>query len=234
MVGRYALVVTIPSGNQVLGTKTPVWKLEDVKGMKLRTYGGEFQTKFYQAMGATGVQIPYMDYPDAIQKGVVVGNIMPIQLFNELQVTMQTPYYLTNGKDSKCFISYWMGAGYIHGMSNTLWKSLSDAEKRVVLQATRAAEESMYAKWAALEDQELQKALNMGAKYTYLSKEDIDKIHSNPIISNQWDDLAKAIDKAGGPGTAMIKRFFELAEKSPAQIQAIYDKLWEQRLAELW
>jgi TRAP-type C4-dicarboxylate transport system substrate-binding protein len=64
-------------GPGLLHTKTPVRKLEDLKGMKIRATGTT--AKIVSALGATPVAMPMGDSYDAISRGVAEGIVCPTE-----------------------------------------------------------------------------------------------------------------------------------------------------------
>jgi len=64
-------------GPGIVNTKTPVAKLEDLKGMKIRCTGTS--ARVASALGATPVAMPQTETYDALQKGVVDGVLSPIE-----------------------------------------------------------------------------------------------------------------------------------------------------------
>ncbi|MBN1140675.1 MAG: TRAP transporter substrate-binding protein [Deltaproteobacteria bacterium] len=64
-------------GPGLLHTKTPVSRMEDLKGMKIRSTG--FSAKVTQALGAIPVAMPQGETYEALQKGVVNGTFTPIE-----------------------------------------------------------------------------------------------------------------------------------------------------------
>jgi TRAP-type transport system periplasmic protein len=58
-------------------TKKPVYKLEDLKGMKIRSSG--INSKIVQALGAVPVGMPIPETYDALMKGVAEGVMVPIE-----------------------------------------------------------------------------------------------------------------------------------------------------------
>jgi TRAP-type C4-dicarboxylate transport system substrate-binding protein len=64
-------------GPGLLSTKTPVRKLEDVRGMKIRSTG--LSAKVVEALGGVPVAMPQPDTYEALQKGVVEGTFTPIE-----------------------------------------------------------------------------------------------------------------------------------------------------------
>ncbi len=65
------------NGPNLVNTKKPVNKLEDLKGMKIRASGTV--SKITQALGGTPVAMPMPDTYDALSRGVVDGVICPIE-----------------------------------------------------------------------------------------------------------------------------------------------------------
>ena len=64
-------------GPGLLHTKKPVSKMEDLKGMKIRSTG--FSAKVTEALGATPVAMPQGETYEALQRGVVDGTFTPIE-----------------------------------------------------------------------------------------------------------------------------------------------------------
>ncbi|MFZ5797305.1 MAG: TRAP transporter substrate-binding protein [Desulfobulbaceae bacterium] len=64
-------------GPGLLHTKKPVGKMEDLKGMKIRSTG--FSAKVAEALGAAPVAMPQGETYEALQKGVVDGTFTPIE-----------------------------------------------------------------------------------------------------------------------------------------------------------
>ncbi len=64
-------------GPGLLNTKKPVNKMEDLKGMKIRSTG--FSAKVAEALGAAPVAMPQGETYEALQKGVVDGTFTPIE-----------------------------------------------------------------------------------------------------------------------------------------------------------
>lgn len=61
------------TGEIILASDRKVTQLSDLRGLKLRTFGGEAQQATLDALGATGVTVPASEIAPAIQTGVVDG-----------------------------------------------------------------------------------------------------------------------------------------------------------------
>jgi TRAP-type C4-dicarboxylate transport system substrate-binding protein len=64
-------------GPGILHTKKPVTKLEELKGMKIRSTGTV--AKIVGALGATAVAMPMPETYDALQKGIAEGVMCPME-----------------------------------------------------------------------------------------------------------------------------------------------------------
>ncbi|WP_027723394.1 TRAP transporter substrate-binding protein [Maridesulfovibrio zosterae] len=68
---RFKVLTMFTSAPSNLMTKTPIRKLEDLKGLELRASG--ILSKILESLGATPVSMPMSETPEALQKGVVKG-----------------------------------------------------------------------------------------------------------------------------------------------------------------
>ena len=71
-------------------TKTPVRALKDLKGMELRTSGTG--TEVLKRLGAIPVGMPQSEAPEAIQKGVVKGNVSSMEILKDFNFAAYLPY----------------------------------------------------------------------------------------------------------------------------------------------
>jgi C4-dicarboxylate-binding protein DctP len=63
-----------PNGaKQMTNDKRPITKLEDLKGLKIRTQGGQLLEAIYEKLGAGSVSIPFGELYTALQQGTVDG-----------------------------------------------------------------------------------------------------------------------------------------------------------------
>jgi len=70
-------------GTSNLMTKTPVRKLEDVKGMSLRASGGA--ARILKAWGANQIGMPQSEVPEAMQKGVIQGQFTSLDVLKDFK-----------------------------------------------------------------------------------------------------------------------------------------------------
>ena len=72
------LMMVLTTGPGDLFTKVPVRKLEGLRGLEVRATG--LSAKTLQALGATPVAMPQSEAYEALSKGVVKGNLSPIEV----------------------------------------------------------------------------------------------------------------------------------------------------------
>jgi len=82
------------TGPGLLHTRKPVNKLEDLKGMKIRTQGNI--AKVMTALGGTPVAMPMSETYDALQKGVTDGVLAPYESLEGWRLGEVTKYSIEN------------------------------------------------------------------------------------------------------------------------------------------
>jgi len=109
-------------GPGLLHTKTPVKKLEDLKGMKIRATG--LSAKVVEALGGVPVAMPQGGTYEALQKGVVEGTFGPMEVLKGWKQAEVIKY------TTECY-----GVGYTTTffvvMNLGKWHSLPDDVKKV-------------------------------------------------------------------------------------------------------
>ena len=103
------LMMVFATGPGDLYTKVPVRTLEDLKGLEIRATG--LSAKTLKALGANPVAMPQSDAYEALSKGVVKGNLGPVEVlqgWKQAEVTeyitftpflYNTLFFLTMNKD---------------------------------------------------------------------------------------------------------------------------------------
>ncbi len=77
-------------------TRDPINKVEDFKGMKLRSYS-RTNAWILEALGATPVQTPLPDLVPMLSKGTVSGSILPYEIAPAVKMQDLTNYFTTLG-----------------------------------------------------------------------------------------------------------------------------------------
>ncbi len=84
------LMMVLTTGSGDLYTKVPVEKMADLKGLEIRATG--LSAKTLQALGASPVAMPQSDAYEALSKGVVKGNLGPIEVLQGWKQAEVTQY----------------------------------------------------------------------------------------------------------------------------------------------
>ncbi len=94
------LMMVIATGPGDLFTKTPVKKLEDIKNMQIRATGLSAET--LKMAGAVPVGMPQSEAYEALSKGIVAGNLAPIEVLKSwkhgevVDYLTRTPFLYNN------------------------------------------------------------------------------------------------------------------------------------------
>ena len=129
------LLYTSPWPGQGFYTKKPVESLDDLQGIKFRTYNAA-TAALAEAMGAVPTIVEAVEIPQAFSTGVV-----------DAMVTSGATGLRTKAWDfSKYFydLNAWMPKNMIF-VNERAWRKLSDAERAAVEEAAKAAEERGWA-----------------------------------------------------------------------------------------
>nr|WP_245684328.1 TRAP transporter substrate-binding protein [Variovorax soli] len=115
---------------QMTNSKRPIAKVEDLKGLKMRTPPDTVLVEIMQALGAEAQQIKFAELYVALQQGVVDGQENPLVNFHASKLyEVQKNLALTNHQFQMTpFL-----------MSKRSWDKLSDADKKAVQEAAAEA-----------------------------------------------------------------------------------------------
>jgi TRAP-type C4-dicarboxylate transport system substrate-binding protein len=107
--------------------RKPIVHRSDLKGMKVRAPTRQ-TTKMLAALGATPVGMPVPQVPEALQKGVIDGTILPYEVMPALKVDELTKYH--SGPDDAQPLIY--NSVFIMGMNKAKYESLPPDLKKVI------------------------------------------------------------------------------------------------------
>jgi len=182
-------------------TKTPVRSLKDIKGMELRASGTGAEV--LKRLGAVPVGMPQSEAPEAIQKGVVKGNVSSMEILKDFNFAAYLPY----ATEANLFV-----VSFAVVMNKDKWNSLPEDVKKVMEGLKREQ-----AEWTGTYvDNHVKEALQWAKeKYNHqlfkLPPEDIEEIKrlTRPMI----DDYIKRVTAQGFPGKQIIDDVYKLKEK---------------------
>ncbi len=192
------------TGNQLFNSRHPVTKIEDIKGLKLRTQPG-IAADFIAALGAVVVTAPAAQAYELLSKGVVDGTLLGSDSVLSFKVQEFVPY-----------ATYIPGAFYrtpaVIIMNEKKFNSLSKADQKAVDGVSGEA----YAHLVASIEKEKLAAdailIKGGTKIVHADAEFVKHVKDAALpLHNQWIERAK---KRGVDGKAALAYY-------QAQVEAL-------------
>ena len=172
----------------------PITKLEDLKGLKMRTYGSN--AKLMANLGGVPVAMPMTDVYDALSRGVADGLMSSYEALEGFRIGEQVRYTTENFGTSYT-------ACFVVAMNKDKWNSLPPDVQKVIDQMSKEYIEKYAAMWDEIEKSGKDYMLKRGDKITSLSKEEearwVEK--AQPL----FEDYAKRMKEKGLPGDEALK-----------------------------
>ena len=185
---------------QVLATKA-IKNLEDLQGAKLRAAGTGVE--WMKLLGAAPVGMPQSDVPEALQKGVVQGNVTSMDVLKDMKYAEYCPFVTV--------CDLWV-VPFAVVMNKQKWASLPDDVKKVFddLRREQAIWTGKYVDEHAKEAMDWSKK-EYKVEFISLSAEERGKWMAKvaPLV----DDYIKKMDAAKLPGKQIVEDAKKLTEK---------------------
>jgi TRAP-type transport system periplasmic protein len=144
-------------------TKKPVTKLEDLKGMKIRSTG--LASKIVLALGAAPVGMTMPETYDALRTGVAEGATAPIQALKGFRWGEVISYTILNYGSS-------YSTGFFIAMNKNKWNALPPDIQKIFEQASEEWAEKTGALWDSTDQDGIKFITEKGVKMLPLSKEE--------------------------------------------------------------
>lgn len=182
-------------------TKTPVKSLKDLKGMELRASGTG--ASVIKLLGATPIGMPQSEAPEAIQKGIVKGNVSSMEILKDFNFAAYLPY----ATEANLFV-----VSFAVVMNKDKWNAMPPDVKKVLDDLRREQTE-----WTGkyVDDHTKESVEWSKEKYNHqlfqLSKADKDEIVrlTKPMI----DEYIKRVNAIGLPGEQIVKDVYAFKAK---------------------
>jgi TRAP-type C4-dicarboxylate transport system substrate-binding protein len=181
-------------GPGVLHTKNPVYKLEDVKGLKIRSTG--MSAKIVTALGGVPVAMPMPETYDSLRRGVVDGTVNPQEALQGFKF----------GEVVKFTTEDW-GASYSTGffivMNKGVWNALPEDIQKIIEKVNEEWIERTAKVWDDIDKAGREFTLKLGNQFISLSKEENERWANavRPILN----DYVESMKKKGLPGEEALK-----------------------------
>ncbi len=191
-------------GPGILHTKTPVEKLEDLKGLKIRCSGTS--AKVVSALGATPVAMPQNESYDALQKGVVDGLMTPIESLKGWKFAEVVKYTTQNFGSAYTL-------GFFVAMNKKKWDSLGPELQKIIEQVDQEWIDKTGKAWDDFDKIGTEFTLSMGNKIIPLSKEEDARWvkQVQPVL----EEYVAAMRAKGLPGAEALKFCQDFLKANP-------------------
>lgn len=191
---------TCPPAN-IMSMK-PILSLEDLKGYELRASGTG--AKIIGMLGAAAVGMPQSDVPEALQKGVIKGNVSSLEVMKDFKYAEYCRHVTAN---VNLFV-----VSFAVVMNKAKWESLPADVKKVIDDLSRDQ-----ALWTGqYVDNHVKEAMEWSKK-TYnvqvyeLSPKEIDRWYS--VLKPMTEKYIKDTEAKGLPAKAILDDVLKLKEK---------------------
>jgi TRAP-type C4-dicarboxylate transport system substrate-binding protein len=181
-------------GPGFIHTNKPVNKLEDLKGMKIRSTGTS--AKIITALGATPVAMPMGETYDAIRRGIADGTVAPYETLEQWKVGEVIKY------TTEDFGSAYSSAAFVV-MNKGKWNALPADIQQIIEQINKEWIVPTGKLWDEIDKSGKEYTLKRGNKVITLSKaEDARWARATqPVL----DDYVKYAQEKGVPGGEALK-----------------------------
>lgn len=152
----------------ISNNKHPITKLEDVKGLKIRTILNPLYVDMFNAMGANAVPLPMPELYTAMETRTVDGQENP-----ETSVDANKYYEVQK---------YFSGTRHIYNpqllmVSKKLWDKLSDDEKKIFKDASIVARDAQRKAARDMTEVSRKTLIEKGMELNELAPEEIERMH---------------------------------------------------------
>lgn len=197
---KHLMIIT--TGPGCLMTKAPVQKLADLQGMEIRTTGAAANSM--KLLGATPVAMPQSEAYQALSKGVVAGNIAPLETLKGFKFA-EVVKYVTD-------TPFLYNTLFFVVMNKDRWNSLpADVQKAIEEASARYFEEKGAGFWDSINEAGVQFAKEKGVQFLTLSE--AEKTAWLQRLKPIHDDYVAKMKGKGLPGEEALQTARELADK---------------------
>ncbi len=189
-------------GPGLLHTIKPVKKLEDMKGLKIRSTG--LSSKVVSSLGGVPVAMPQGSTYESLQKGVVDGTIGPIEVlkgWKQGEVIKNTTNCAGVGYTTSMFVV----------MNKQKWNSLPKDIQKIIIDINREWIAVHAKTWDSLDAEGRAFTLSLGNKIIPLSP--AENLRWKKAVSPVITEFVTAANAKGLPGDKAVKETEKLIKK---------------------
>ena len=181
-------------GPGILHTKTAVNKLEDLKGLKIRSTGTV--AKIVSALGGTPVAMPMPDTYDSLSRGVVDGTMGPVEALEGWKLGEVIKF---TTEDYAAAYS----VGFFVVMNKTKWNALPPDIQKIIEKVNEEWIERQGKLWDEIDKSGRDFSLKLGNKFIPLSKGEDAKWAK--AVTPMFDEYVKDKKAKGLPADEALK-----------------------------
>ena len=207
-------------------TTVPIRTLDDLDGLRIRTFGA-FMPKAIEAAGGVATSLPAEEVFDALSRGLVDGALTNPLTYRDQGFYEAGATHISLLGDLQQGISLPMSAGIALDVNLDWWNSLDNEVQCAVLRASKV-QELKFAEFTAGDNaQAVQVGVdNFGVEVISLPQAEIDKWKAK--VPDLFGEAAAAMN-AHGPGTEIVNRYLELTQASDSEIDRLWEAAWDNR-----
>ena len=201
------LMMVLTTGPGDLFTKVPVRNLNDMKGLGIRATG--LSAKTLKVLGANPVAMPQSDAYEALSKGVVKGNLSPVEVLQGWKHAEVTEYLTRT--------PFLYNTLFFVTMNLEKWNSLSpDVQKAIEQVNEKYFEEVAMGLWDKQNESALKWAVEQkGMKVITLPKDEADRWIE--LVKPVQDEYVAGVNAKGLNGQQALDTVKQLSDKYNSQ-----------------
>lgn len=183
---------------QIHTKSKPIRKLEDIKGMQLRTAPG-VGLELIKLLGASPVSMPMSEAFMAIQKGAVEGLLGPADVLKSFRLDEVTKF-TTNA-------NLWVPLGHYLAMNLNTYNNLPPELRKVIDNTIEWGREETWKMYDSIDEDSINYAKGRGHTFIDLSPQEMERWTA--AIKPLQDKVAAELDAKGFPGTKLKEFMIE-------------------------
>lgn len=197
------LMMLLATGPGDLYTKLPIRALSDLQGLEIRATG--LSAKTLEALGAVPVAMPQSEAYEALSKGVVQGNLGPVEVLKGWKQAEATDYLTKT--------PFLYNTLFFMVMNLDKWNSLDPEVQQAIEEVNKKYfEEAAIGLWDKQNEEALKWAVEeKGMEVIELSQEEADKWIN--LVQPIQDEFISKVSEQGFDGQAILDTVKGLAEK---------------------
>ena len=187
-------------------TKTAVNKIEDLKGLRIKSDANT--SKVVAAAGATPTTMPMLETYDALKRGLADGVLLPIETLKGWKFGEVCKFTYVNHGNA-------YGNGFFIAMNKERWNSMPKDIQQIIDKLNEEWFEKQAKLWNDMDDEGLEFAKTTGQKIVYASPEEETKMRARmtPVL----DAYVKSMKEKGLQGEEVLKWCLDYLKTAPVK-----------------